>query len=172
MELNIKDMTAGQIADAKAQIKAWEARQKVKKLAWKPDVGEKFWYPCADGSTDVDEWLDNQWDNRCYEQGNVMTNELAAYTIEVRAIIHQIHEWIDENDAERGGRFIVGKSNYYIEYNADFDALEINCSTELIVNPLMPTFSTSGKLGKCINTIGEERIKLLFKRYDIARGDE
>ena len=26
MELNIKDMTAEQIADAKAQIEAWEAR--------------------------------------------------------------------------------------------------------------------------------------------------
>ena len=171
MGINIKDMTAEQIADAKAQIKAWEARQSVKKLAWKPEVCEEYWYPCADGSTNVDEWLDSRWDNGCYEQGECVTEDLATYTIKTRAIIHQIHEWIDENDSERGGRLFVGEDNWVLCYNVVGDVLDASCSITFITSTL-PAFSSYDKSLQCIKDIGEERIKLLFKRYDIVRGDE
>ena len=171
MELNIKDMTAEQIADAKAQIEAWEARQSVKKLAWKPEVCEEYWYPCIDGSTDVGEWLDRQCDNRCYKQGSVMTNELADYTIKTRATIHQIHEWIDENDSERGGRFFVCENNWILRYDVVDDGLDASCCISFITSTL-PSFSSPEKVNQCIKDVGEENIKLLFKRYDIVRGDE
>ena len=176
MELNIKDMTAEQIADAKAQIEAWEARQQVKKLAWKPEVGEEYTYPCGDGNKEYYGWADDSVDNNSYKHGNVMNDELADYTVKTRAILHQIHEWIDENDAERGGRFIVGERNYqiiYIAYNDELnDELDILSGAHTMYNPLIPCFSCVEKINECVEEIGEERIKLLFKRYDIVRGDE
>ena len=171
MGLNIKDMTAEQIADAKTQIEAWEARKQVKKLAWKPEVGQEYHFPRLDGSMCVDEWIDSQWDNRCYEQGNVTTNELAAYTIEVRAIIHKIHEWIDENDAERGGRFIVGERNYQIKYDA-LNGHVFTSRNAFLITSILPAFSSYDKSLQCIDDVGEDNIKLLFKRYDIVSGEE
>ena len=171
MKFNIKDMTAEQIADAKAQIEAWEARQQTKKLAWKPEYGEHYTCAHANGSKNWFMWDNSNGDNDYYKQGSVMTKELADYTIETRAIIHQIHEWIDENDAERGGRFIIGEDSYQIIYRADEDELDVWYATYFICNPLIPCFSSIEKLRQCVKDVGEERIKLLFKRYEIVRGD-
>ena len=171
MELNIEDMTAEQIADAKAQIEAWEARQQVKKLAWKPEVGEEYTYPCGDGNKEYYGWADDSVDNNSYKHGNVMNDELADYTIEVRAIIHQIHEWIDENDAERGGRFIVGERNYQIKYDA-LNGHVFTSRNAFLITSILPAFSSYDKSLQCIKDIGEENIKLLFQRYEIVRGEE
>ena len=172
MELNIKDMTAEQIADAKAQIEAWEARQKVKKLAWKPEKYKTYWAIALDGSSVRYVWNDDNQDTGCYVTDNCHeTNKLCKAERERRRVLHQIHEWIDENDAERGGRFIVSENNWILCYNVVGDVLDASCNFTFITSTL-PPFSSPEKALQCIKDIGEERIKLLFKRYDIVRGNE
>lgn len=163
-EINIKDMTIEQLKDVKKQAQEAIERMERKPLAWKPKVGEKYWYPVADGTKSGPRWADDLFDNRLYNQGNCMSEDLATYTIKTRSILHQIHEWIDENDAERGGRFIVGEDdNWFIVYESSCDKLRIDFMSYFVFSQL-PFFSSAEKAQACIDEIGDD-IKCLFTQY-------
>ena len=172
MNIDIKNMTQDQIDDLKVQIEAFEVKKMPQKLAWKPKHTEDYFGIDYRGGSRT---FRNNYQPYIYSMANVdncfQTPELRDAELERRQILHRIHEWIDENDAERGGRFIVGGYNYVIEYYVDSDTLSLDYYRNLITNPLIPCFSSAEKRAQCIEDIGEDNIKLLFKRYEIVRGE-
>lgn len=174
MDTNIKDLTPEQIADLEAQIAEYRKAKERTPLAWKPKCGEEYYVVSAfDGIGELSMWKDLVFESYAYEQGNCFqTKELAEAELERRRVIREIEELVDKYDPERGGAFVVGRGNYKFYYDPKKDNICIDARVYMVTYSLIPHFSSKEVAQRILDEVGEDRVKLLFTKYPIVRGDE
>ena len=172
-EIKLKDMTDEQIADLEAQIAELRKAKERKPLAWKPEIMETYFLIGGYGDKLCDCLNYPPADSGVYTQGNMFpTEELRDAELERRKIIREIEELVDKYDSERGGAFVVGDANFTFMYDATTNKVGFDLWWTDIHNPIIPSFSSQEIAQRILDEIGEDRVKLLFTKYPIVRGEE
>ena len=172
MDINIKDLMPEQIADLEEQIAELRKAKKSNRLAWKPENGEEYYVVSTFDGIGRFMWQDLVFESCEYEHGNMFpTEQLAEAELERRKVIREIEELVDKYDSEREGAFVDGCSNYTFYYNVREDSI-YTAWDAAVQNPLIPYFSSREVAEHILKEVGEDRVKLLFTKYPIVRGDE
>lgn len=172
-EIKLKDMTEEQLVDLEAQIAELRKAKERKLLVWKPKHNEEYFGIDQEGNARCwNNQVQKMTDKDCSVGNCFPTKELAEAELERRKVIREIEELVDKYDIERGGAFVVGAYSYVFGYNARCDCVYIARLSSLIVNPLLPCFSSEEIAKRILKEVGKERVKLLFTKYPIIRGDE
>ena len=124
-----------------------------KKVRWKPKEGEPYWHIYDDGTIDYDFWTsENDILLGRYKLGNCFETEGEAQKELDRRIAER--ELLDLCDWEGE------ESAYFIEYNDKRDVFYWDWFN-FIYSPYR--FATDESVKKAIDTLGEEKLKLIFR---------
>lgn len=163
-EITIKDMTKEQLLELQEQVNKQLAEPERKPLVFMPAIGEKYWMAYTRGEVGGEINAHDDFDISVTEIGGAhRTQEEAFEELARRTALVKLKSWIDENDSERGGRFIAGETNYSICYDVEEDELNYSVAWGVVYTTL-PYFSSEQKVKQCIKDIGDN-IKCLFTQF-------
>lgn len=126
-----------------------------KKVRWKPKVGDVYYYITTTGGIDYFKWVGtsgSSTDDRLYEINNCFqTMEEAQKELDRRIAERELLDMCDwESD-----------SVYFIVFNKDIDTFDTDSYNTFIPTPYR--FATYESCQKAIDTLGEEKLKLIFR---------
>lgn len=125
-----------------------------KKVRWKPEENEAFWLIDPYGWIECDYWKGTTSDKDAYEFHNVFKTQAEAKKELDRMIAEQ--ELLDLCDWEEG------KPCYEIEYGFNEKRFKADsCVTYYCFSPYR--FESQYSAQKAIATLGEEKLKLIFR---------
>lgn len=173
MNINIENMNDGQINRIEALIADIRKENARKPLAWKPEEGEVYEALGIGGSIYIGNYYEDRQECRMdYKTANCFHSGSSHFEMFRREIIREIEELVDKYDSERGGAFVVGVQNYWFGYNASDDSIVMMSNFSAYYNGNLPVFSSEEIAQRILDEVGEDRVKLLFTKYPIVRGDE
>lgn len=139
-------------------IEEFEARLKSLKDEYEEDKaecefgkGDFCWVISESGSLTGSAWRGDEYNEDCYEQGNVFkTREEALFEVEKRKVLHELKQL--------GREFILDHDNWFFYLKGN---QEIDCTAYQNIQFLHGSlyFDTEGELWKAIYTVGLQRIK-------------
>lgn len=143
----------------------WEVIED-KKQWWKPELDEKYYIICSDGSIDFNTYDGDFCDKSFMAIGNCFqTEEQAKFMVEKLKIIHELktfavennEEEIDWNNKDQRKYYLIltctGGKNRYMDATYTFELRSI---------PFNVYFTSEKLAKKAIETIGEERLKKYY----------
>ena len=125
-----------------------------KKVRWKPEDGEPYWYLFGDGAIDYGFWASrNDTFLERYKLGNCFkTYEEAQKEVDRRIAEQELIDLADYDEKEREGWIIV--------FDFDLKFVPSNFSHRYAC---FPRFATEESAQKAIDTLGTEKLKLIFR---------
>ena len=150
--INIKDLLAND----------WEVVEE-KKNWWKPELDEKYYIVCTDGSIDYNNYDGDYDDKRFMAIGNCFqTEDQAEFMAEKLRVIHELEKFSYENNEEEIDWNDTNQEKLYLAMNYMDKCIDVFYTYAWIYSPSNIYF-TSRKIAKeAIETIGEERIKKYY----------
>ena len=137
----------------------WEVVEEKKKW-WKPELDEKYYMICGDGSIDYNNYDFDGADRRIMAIGNCFqTEEQAEFMAEKLRVIHELEKFAYENNEEEIDWNKENQEKYAIVFNHLTKDFTISLWRVSHNNPLNIYFSSEEIAKKAIETIGEDRIK-------------
>ena len=152
--INIKDLLADD----------WEVvEEKNKNKWWEPELDEKYYMICGDGSIDYNNYDFDGADRRIMGIGNCFqTEEQAEFMAEKLKVIHELEKFAYENNEEEIDWNDTNQEKLYLTMNYTDKCIDIFYTYTWIYSPSNIYF-TSKKIAKeAIETIGEERLKKYY----------
>ena len=152
--INIKDLLADD----------WEVvEEKNKNKWWEPELDEKYYMICGDGSIDYNNYDFDGADRRIMGIGNCFqTEEQADFMVAKLKVIHELEKFAYENNEEEIDWNDTNQEKLYLTMNYTDKCIDIFYTYGWIYSPSNIYF-TSKKIAKeAIETIGEERIKKYY----------
>lgn len=140
----------------------WEVVEEKKKW-WKPELDEKYYMICGDGSIDYNNYDFDGADRRIMGIGNCFqTEEQAEFMAEKLKVIHELEKFAFENNEKEidWNNSKQGKYYFYFDY-ADM-SIVIDSYYICQDTPFNVYFTSEEIARKAIETIGEERIKKYY----------
>lgn len=119
---------------------------------WKPKDGDVYFGVVADGTIKRITWNDDIIDYGYYKLGNCFETEEEAQKELDRRLAEQ--ELLDMCDWDGGAL-------YGIVYNVDLGEFDVTSHTSLSSSPYI--FRDSSSVRKAIDTLGTEKLKLIFR---------
>lgn len=151
--INIKDLLAND----------WEILEEKKRKWWEPELYEKYYTVCADGSIDYTNYDFDNADKRFMAIGNCFqTEEQAEFMVEKLKVIHELEKFAFENNEEEIDWNNENQEKYIITFNHITQDFGINLWRVSRSNPFNVYFTSEELAKKAIETIGEERIKKYY----------
>lgn len=157
--LNIKDLLA----------EDWEVVEEKKKW-WKPELDEKYYIICSDGSIDYNNY-DGDYDDKLFMAiGNCFqTGKEAKFMAEKLKVIHELEKFAFENNTEEIDWDDINQAKYHLVGvfgDKGKNYIKI-CSTFMLKELPFNIYFISEEIGrKAIETIGEDRIKKYYFGVD------
>ena len=142
----------------------WEVvEEKNKNKWWEPELDEKYYMICGDGSIDYNNYDFDAADRRIMGIGNCFqTEEQAEFMVEKLKVIHELEKFAYENNTEEIDWDGVNQTKYYLVGvfgDKGNNYIKI-CSTFMLKELPFNIYFISEELAKkAIETIGEERLK-------------
>ena len=140
----------------------WEVVEE-KKNWWKPELDEKYYIICGDGSIDYNNYDNDVADEMLMAIGNCFqTEEQAEFMIEKLKVIHELEKFSYENNEEEIDWNDTNQEKLYLTMNYMDKCIDVFYTYVWIYSPSNIYF-TSRKIAKeAIKTIGEDRIKKYY----------
>ena len=124
-----------------------------KKVRWKPEENEAFWFIVPYGWIECDYWKGTTFDKDSYEFHNVFkTKAEAQKELDRRIAEQELIDLADYDEKEREGWIIV--------FDFDLKFVPSNFSHRYAC---FPRFATEESAQKAIDTLGTEKLKLIFR---------
>ena len=142
----------------------WEVvEEKNKNKWWEPELDEKYYIICGDGSIDYNNYDLDGADRRIMAIGNCFqTEEQAEFMVEKLKVIHELEKFAYENNEEEIDWNDTNQEKLYLTMNYTDKCIDILYTYGWIYSPSNIYF-TSKKIAKeAIETIGEDRIKKYY----------
>lgn len=140
----------------------WEVVGEKKKW-WKPELDEKYYIICGDGSIDYNNYDFDYADKRIMNIGNCFqTEEQAKFMAEKLKVIHELEKFAYENNDEEIDWNDSKQGKYYLYF--DYTDMSIVIDSYYICQdtPFAVYFTSNEIAEMAIKTIGEDRIKKYY----------
>ena len=105
---------------------------------WKPEMNQKYYFIRTSGYVYDSSWTNDSIDYGRFDIGNCFqTGEEAERVVEYLKALATVR-------GDATGKFIKGKNNYYVVYNAAYNCLDVSDNAYLIKNGIfgLPYFAT------------------------------
>lgn len=148
----------------------WEVVEE--KKWWEPELDEKYYIICGDGSIDYNNYDFDNADKRFMAIGNCFqTKEQAEFMAEKLKVIHELEKFAYENNGEEIMSYFktLLKAKYFLRIEIRSNKLEVVSSPNYEYLPFHIYFDSEELAKKAIETIGEDRIKKYYfgvKEYE------
>lgn len=140
----------------------WEVIED-KKQWWKPELDEKYYIICSDGSIDFNTYDGDFCDKSFMAIGNCFqTEEQAKFMVEKLKIIHELKTFAVENNEEEINWNDDGQKKFFLYYSYSANQVLVNYVISMKENPFNVYFTSEELAKKAIETIGEERLKKYY----------
>lgn len=140
----------------------WEVVEE-KKNWWKPELDEKYYIICSDGSIDYNNYDFDAADRRIMNIGNCFqTEKQAEFMVEKLKVIHELEKFAFENNDEEIDWSDVNQEKLYLGMNFKNKSIDIFHTCSWIYIPFNVFFTSEEIAEKAIETIGEDRIKKYY----------
>lgn len=126
-----------------------------KKVRWMPKNGECYYVVNGGGEITSKGWGDDIYDEGCYNLNNVFKTEEDAHKELDRRLAEQ--ELLDMVDAKTSDE----NDKWFIEYDPRGPVFYPNNTVFRLTTPFL--FATEESCQQAINTLGEDKLKLIFR---------
>ena len=145
----------------------WEVvEEKNKNKWWEPELDEKYYIICGDGSIDYNNYDFDNADKRIMNIGNCFqTEEQAEFMAEKLRVIHELEKFAFENNEEEIDWNNKDQRKYYLILTCTGGKnryMDVTYTFELRSVPFNVYFTSEKLAKKAIETIGEDRIKKYY----------
>lgn len=140
----------------------WEVVEE-KKNWWKPELDEKYYIICGDGSIDYNNYDFDNADKRLMAIGNCFqTEEQAEFMVEKLKVIHELEKFAYENNEKEIDWNDVNQTKYYLVMFQSDKIIAVFFTYKWCYTPFNIYFTSEEIAEKAIETIGEDRIKKYY----------
>lgn len=146
----------------------WEVVEEKKKW-WEPELDEKYYIICSDGSIDYNNYDFDGADRRIMNIGNCFqTEKQAEFMVEKLKVIHELEKFAYENNEEETISYFKNllKAKYFLRMESRSKKIEVVSSPTHEYLPFHIYFDSEEIARKAIDTIGEDRIKKYYFGVD------
>lgn len=165
---NLANSTFYRIEDYGRTWALTEEELEVKSKAWKPKLGEKYWYIDENVELDEDVWINSEYFERIYAIGNCFkTKEDCEFAIERLKVIKELERFAEENNERiEWCNSIDNDANKKWHISYDYDNSKLFADYTYVCKHNDIYFSSKYISQKAIGTIGEERIKKYYLKVE------
>ena len=140
----------------------WEVVEEKKKW-WKPELDEKYYMICSDGSIDYNNYDFDGADRRIMGIGNCFqTEEQAEFMAEKLKVIHELEKFAFENNEKEIDWNDVNQTKYYLGMFQSDKIIAVFSTYKWCYTPFNIYFTSEEIAKKAIETIGEDSIKKYY----------
>lgn len=141
----------------------WEVVEEKKKW-WEPELDEKYYIICVDGSIDYNNYDGDYDDKRLMAIGNCFqTEKQAEFMTEKLRVIHELEKFAFENNEEEIDWNNSEQRKYYLYFDyTDMSIVSCDSYSKCQHIPLAVYFTSKEIADKSIKAIGEERLKKYY----------
>ena len=142
----------------------WEVvEEKEEKIWWEPELDEKYYIICSDGSIDYNNYDFDNADKNFIAIGNCFqTKDQAEFMAEKLKVIHELEKFAYENNEKEIDWNNEDQEKYIITFNHITQDCGIILWRVSRSNPFNVYFTSEELAKKAIETIGEDRIKKYY----------
>lgn len=142
----------------------WEVvEEKEEKIWWEPELDEKYYIICSDGSIDYNNYDCDYADKRIMNIGNCFqTEEQAEFMVEKLKVIHELEKFAFDNNEKEIDWNNENQEKYIITFNHITQDCGICLWRVSRSNPFNIYFTSEEIAEKAIEAIGEDRIKKYY----------
>ena len=140
----------------------WEVVEEKKKW-WEPELDEKYYMICGDGSIDYNNYDFDGADRRIMGIGNCFqTEEQAEFMAKKLKVIHELEKFAFENNEKEIDWNDVNQTKYYLGMFQSDKIIAVFSTYKWCYTPFNIYFTSEEIAKNAIETIGENRIKKYY----------